>query len=390
MKIGIDIRSLASGRQSGVEEYVRGLLRELFLQGSNHEFVLFFNAWGNAKPDLSFAAGFPHVTIKRFRIPNKLLNLALWYARYPKLDRLLGGVDIFFLPNMNFAAVSRQTKLVVTVHDLSFEWFPETFSWKQRLWHYLVHLRGLLSRADAVVAVSQSTADDVAERYHIAPHKIQVIHSGVGERFAPLDRNDIRLIEVQKKYKLPYRFILSLGTLEPRKNLVSLVRAYEVFHQTAVGEQVKYELVMAGPPGWKCEELLAVIRHSPVRHHIHLLGFVEESDKAALYTLASVFVYPSFYEGFGFPPLEAITCGVPVIASHSSSLPEVVGQAGVLIDPYRPDEILKALRQVLGDKDLANLLRERALLQRQQFSWQQSAEHFLRLLSSLSKAKTAR
>ncbi|TXG78214.1 glycosyltransferase family 1 protein [Candidatus Dojkabacteria bacterium] len=383
MKIGIDIRSLASGRQSGVEEYVRGLLRELFLQGGEHEFILFFNAWGSQEPDLSFATGFPNVTIKRFRLPNKLLNFLLWYMRLPKLDRLLGGVDVFFLPNMNFAAVSRKTKLVVTVHDLSFEWFPETFSWKQRLWHYLVNLRGLLRRADALVAVSQATADDIHERYRIDRQKIFTIHSGVNENFGPLDRNDIRLIEVQKKYQLPYRFILSLGTLEPRKNLISLVRAYEAFHHTAVGELVKYELVIAGPPGWKCEELLESIRRSPVKHHIHLLGFVDERDKAALYTLASVFVYPSFYEGFGFPPLEALTCGIPVIASHSSSLPEVVGDAGLLIDPYRPDEILQALRQVLSDKDLSLLLHERALQNRHRFSWQQSASEFLQLLKSL-------
>jgi len=174
-----------------------------------------------------------------------------------------------------------------------------------------------------------------------------------------------------------------LGTLEPRKNLLSLVRAYEVFHQTAVGESVKYELVIAGTPGWKCEELLEAVRRSPVRHHIHLLGFVDEQDKAALYTLSSVFVYPSFYEGFGFPPLEALTCGIPVIASHSASLPEVVGNAGILIDPYRPDEILQALRQVLGDKDLRLMLSERALHQKQLFSWNKSAKHFLELLNKI-------
>ncbi len=383
MRIGIDIRSLAGGKQSGVEEYVRGLLREVFVLGKEHEFILFFNAWGKGEPDLSFAQDFPHVTIKRFRIPNKLLNFALWYLRHPKLDQLIGGVDVFFMPNMNFAAFSKQVQLIVTVHDLSFEWFPETFSKKQRLWHYMVNLRGLLRRSDKVIAVSQSTADDVRTRYRISQGKVHTIMSGVSETFYPVDRNDIRLIEVQKKYRLPYRFILSLGTLEPRKNLLSLVRAYEVFHQTAVGESVKYELVIAGTPGWKCEELLEAVRRSPVRHHIHLLGFVDERDKAALYTLSSVFVYPSFYEGFGFPPLEALTCGIPVIASHSASLPEVVGNAGILIDPYRPDEILQALRQVLGDKDLRLMLSERALHQKQLFSWNKSAKHFLELLNKI-------
>lgn len=348
MKIGIDIRALAAGKHSGVEEYIRGLLSELFRSHPEHEFVLFFNAWGEVTPDLSFATGFPHVTIKRFRIPNKLLNFSLWYLRYPKLDRLLGGVDVFFMPNMNFAAVSRDVKLIVTVHDLSFEWFPETFSWKQRLWHYAVNLRGLLRRADQVIAVSQSTADDVITHYRIPKTKVQVILSGIDERFQPLDRNSLSLLEVQKKYQLSYRFILSLGTLEPRKNLISLLRAYEAFHQGAVGELVKYDLVIAGTPGWKCQEFLEAVRHSPVRHHIHLLGFVDEHDKPALYNLASVFVYPSFYEGFGFPPLEAIACGTPVVASHSASLPEVIGEAGILIDPYRPDEIREAMTQILN------------------------------------------
>lgn len=373
MIVGVDIRSLAAGKQSGVEEYVRGLLTELFRQYPEYRFVLFFNAWGKVAPDLSFAQGFSHVTLRRFRFPNKLLNFCLWYLRYPKLDRLIGGVDVFWMPNMNFAAISRAARLVVTVHDLSFEWFPETFSLKQRLWHFLVNLRGLLACADQVVAISQSTADDIATRYAIARERITVIPSGVGERFHLLDRNSLELLDVQKRYELPYRFILSLGTLEPRKNLLSLLRAYEVFHQTAVGELTKYELVIAGTPGWKCEEFLSAVRRSPVRHHVHLLGFIAEEDKTALYNLASVFVYPSFYEGFGFPPLEALACGVPVIASHSSSLPEVLGTAAVLIDPYRPDEIRQALSHILSDKDYQVMLRERALAQAARFTWPAAA-----------------
>ena len=380
MKIGIDIRALAAGKHSGVEEYIRGLLSELFRTCPEHEFVLFFNAWGTITPDLSFAEGFQNVTLKRFRIPNKLLNFALWYLRYPKLDQLIGGVDVFFMPNMNFAAFSPSVRLIVTVHDLSFEWFPETFSSRQRLWHYAVNLRGLLRRADSIVAVSQSTADDVVARYRIPQDKVTVIHSGVGEAFRPLDRNSLSLLEVQKKYQLPYRFILSLGTLEPRKNLLSLLHAYEAFHQAALGELIKYDLVIAGSPGWKCEEFLEAVRRSSVRHHIHLLGFVDEADKPALYNLASVFVYPSFYEGFGFPPLEALKCGVPVIASHSASLPEVIEEAGVLIDPYRPDEIREALVQILRDKELQSMLRHASIAQSFKFTWAQSGVRFLELV----------
>lgn len=380
MRIGIDIRSLAAGRRTGVEEYTIGLLKELFQSGREHEYILFFNAWGQAEPDLSWAEGFAHVRVRRFRIPNKLLNFSLWYLRYPKLDRLIGGVDVFFMPNLNFAAFSRKTKVFVTAHDLSFELFPEFFSWKQRLWHFAVNFRGLLRRADCVIAVSESTQDDLSSIYGIPREKIRVIPSGVDERFAPMNRNDLTLLAVQEKYHLPYKFFLYLGTIEPRKNLESLLKAFEVFRRTAIGEMAKYELVLAGRPGWNYEALFKAIEESPVKEAIHLIGFVDDADKPALYNLANVFIYPSFYEGFGFPPLEALASGTPVIASHSAALPEVIGEAGVLIDPYRPDEILQALREIAKDKNFQMKLHARALVQRQRFTWSKSGQAFLDLL----------
>lgn len=380
MRIGIDIRSLAAGKRTGVEEYTIGLLKELFRSGSEHEYVLFFNAWGQVEPDLSWIDGFSNVTIRRFRIPNKLLNFSLWYFRRPHLDRLIGGVDVFFMPNLNFAAFSKKVKVLVTAHDLSFEFFPEHFSWKQRLWHFAINFRGLLRRADRVIAVSESTENDLVTVYGVPKKKIQVIHSGIDDRFAPMNRNDLSLLAVQEKYHLPYKFFLYLGTIEPRKNLESLLKAFEVYRRTAIGDMAKYELVLAGRPGWKYERLFEAIKHSSAKEAIHLIGFVDDRDKPALYNLASVFVYPSFYEGFGFPPLEALACGTPVIASHSASLPEVIGEAGVLIDPYRPDEILQALREITKDKSFPEKLRARALVQRQSFTWKEAGQTFTNLL----------
>lgn len=384
MRIGIDIRSLAAGRRTGVEEYTIGLLRELFRSGPEHEYILFFNAWGTAEPDLTWASSYPNVTVRRFRIPNKLLNLSLWYLRYPKLDRLVGGTDVFFMPNLNFAAFSRSVKLIVTAHDLSFEFFPETFSWKQRLWHFAINFRSLLRRADRVIAVSKSTKDDLITRYRLPESKVQVIHSGIDERFRVMDRNDLSLLAIKEKYRLPYKFILYLGTIEPRKNLGALLSAFEAYQRSAVGDEMtRYELVLAGRPGWKYTELFAAIDRSPFRDKIHMIGFVDDADKPALYNLASLFVYPSFYEGFGFPPLEALASGVPTIASHSASLPEVIGAAGVLIDPYRPDEIYQAMRNILGDKLYQARLKERALVERSLFSWSESGRVFLELLGKI-------
>ncbi|MEP7162874.1 MAG: glycosyltransferase family 1 protein [Candidatus Moraniibacteriota bacterium] len=380
MRIGIDLRALTAGKHTGVEEYTRGLLRSLFELDRENEYILFWNAWREVDLDLGWALTYPNVSVRRFHFPNKLLNLSLWYLQFPKLDRLIGGVDVFFMPNLNFAAFSRGVKVIVTAHDLSFEYFPETFSWKHRVWHYLINFRALLRRADVVLSVSHSTADDLVRVYGLPREKIHVIMSGVDERFIPVSRNDPRLFAVKEKYRLPYHFILYLGTIEPRKNIEALLSAYEVFQKTSLGEGLRYELVLAGSSGWKNEELLEKIEHSPVREKIHLIGFVDDADKPALYNLASVFVYPSLYEGFGFPPLEALSCGVPTIVSHSSSLPEVVGEAGILIDPYRPDEILQAIRQLLQGKSLQEELRRQAALRKRYFNWFQAAQGFLDVL----------
>ncbi|HWQ60528.1 MAG TPA: glycosyltransferase family 1 protein [Candidatus Fimivivens sp.] len=377
MRIGIDLRCLASGRHSGVEEYVVGLLSAVFHADRENDFVLFLNEWRNAPIDLSWADGFDNVSIRRFRIPNKLLNFSLWYFRYPKLDRLLGGVEVFFMPNINFCAVSKRTKLFVTAHDLSFQVCPETFSWKQRCWHAFVDPKGLFRRAYRVFSVSESTKDDLVFRYGIAPDRVTVIRSGVDVRFRSYDRNDPTMLSVKEKYGLPYSFILYLGAFEPRKNITAVVRAYNALRKAHHPELAKTALVLAGVSGWKERDILREVEHSPFRGNIFLPGFVEDADKPAFFNLSAAFVYPSVYEGFGFPALEALACGTPVIVSDSSSLPEVVGDAGILIDPYRPDELFRALESVLLDRKLRMRLRERGLARVKSFSWDASAKRVI-------------
>ncbi len=383
MRIGIDIRCLAEGKRTGVEEYTIALLRELFEHDQENEYILFFNAWRRTTPDFTWVTRSPRVTLRTFHFPNKLLNLSLWYFGWPKLDRLIGGTDIFFLPNLNFAAVSRHTKLVVTAHDLSFELFPETFSWKQRFWHYLIDFRRLTRQAHRVIAVSCSTKQDLIAEYRVPEKKIVIIKSGIDARFIPMNRNDAELIRIKERYRLPYRFILYLGTFEPRKNILALVRAYEALMRTGGPALEKYELVLAGAPGWKFQELLEACQSSLYHEKIHLTGFIADQDKVGLYNLASVFVYPSFYEGFGFPPLEAMACGIPAITSHSSSLPEVVGKAGITIDPYQPDELYQALKSVLEQPELVRALEQSGPKQAAQFSWTKAAHDTLALFRGL-------
>lgn len=374
MRIGIDARCLQGKVRSGVEEYARTLLEELFRQDAENSYLLFVNAWDSSELDFSWVKKYPRVSIRVFHWPNKLLNFCFWYLGWPKMDRMLGGVDVFFLPNLNFVALSKKTRLIVTTHDLSFELFPETFSWKRRIWHFFVHFRSIVKRADRVITISQSTADDLRAVYKTSEQKITVILSGVRDIFRPVSHNDPSLLGIQEKYHLPYKFILSLGTIEPRKNLIALLRAFEVMHASGHPELMKYSLVIAGEEGWNSGKFFEYVKKSPVKEKIILTGFVADEDKPGLYSLASAFVYPSLYEGFGFPPLEAIACGVPVIVSHTSALPEVVGTSALLIDPYRPEEILQSLRQLLLSKELRLAFRNTGPVQASRFSWVRTAE----------------
>ncbi len=375
MKIGIDIRCLIGGKRTGVEEYTLELLEHLFAMDRENEYVLFWSAWELPACPLDWNCRFSNVRLVSLRIPNKLLNFCLWYFRFPHLDRLIGGVDVFFMPNLNFAAFSRKVKVVLTAHDVSFEKYPETFSWRRRLWHMFVNFRHLALRAEKVIAVSQSTRDDLVETIGVAPKFVTVIRSGIPERFCRMSRNDPMLSDVKRRYKLPYRFILFVGTIEPRKNILSLARAFDSLVESK--EAFDYDMVIAGTHGWKCEGMLEEINRLPSRTRIHFTGFVRDEDKPALYNLSSLFVYPSLYEGFGFPPLEAAACGVPVITSNTSSFPETIGEGAIMIDPLRPDDLSRALREVLRDKTLRDTLSQQGEMRASKFQWKDAARKTL-------------
>ncbi|TSD02272.1 MAG: Uncharacterized protein Athens071425_65 [Parcubacteria group bacterium Athens0714_25] len=383
MKIGIDARCFSRGRVSGVEEYTMRILEELFSRDKKNKYVLFFNSWKKPVVDFGWTKKYPNVRLEIFRFPNKLINFLLWYFRWPKIDRFLGGVDIFFMPNMIFSAVSKKAKTLLTVHDLSFEYYPETFSIVRRMWHGFINLRAIAEEANQIVAISQSTEEDLRGIYGVKKDKIKIIPSAVSDKFFQMNRNDWKLIEVKEKYKLPFKFILFLGTIEPRKNISAIVTAYNQLREDSAEKFGEYKLVIAGVEGWKAKDIFRTIRMSKFRKDIILTGFIEDDDKPALYNLSSIFVYPSLFEGFGFPPLEAAKCGTPVIVSNNSSFPEIIGSGGIMIDPHKPDEICLAMREILASRDLQENLRQKGLRQAMRFDWKQTAESFLKLIKKL-------
>ncbi|MFA6184177.1 MAG: glycosyltransferase family 1 protein [Parcubacteria group bacterium] len=383
MKIGIDIRCLSEGRRTGVEEYTINLLDKIFKEDKDNEYILFLNSWKSSQLNLDWLSKYKNVKVRIFHFPNKLLNFFIWYFHWPQIDKLLGGIDIFFMPNLNFVTLSGKSKLILTMHDLSFEYFPETFSLKRQFWHIFINPKKLSQRADKILAISQSTKNDLMNLYKIDSQKIEVVYNGISDEFMRVDRNDPKLLEIKDKYKLPFNFILFLGTFEPRKNIIGIVRAYEFLRDERNKNLDKYKLVIAGSAGWKSSEIKKNIKNSKYSKDIQLVKFIENKDKVYVYNLASLFIYPSFFEGFGIPPLEAMKCGVPVVASNSSALVETVGEGGIIVDADRPDEIAMASREFLLNKNLQEKLSTKRFKQIQKFSWIKSANKFLEIINNI-------
>ena len=387
MKICIDIRCLVGGRRTGVEEYTTNLLHQMFEIDKENKYVLFLNSWSDSKVNLSQFSKYPNVSIKKLHVPNKILNFLFWYFSWPKIDTLVGGADVVFMPNIIFGSVTKKAKLVATIHDLSFERYGKFFSRKRRWWHLFVNPKKICDSAKKIITVSESTKRDIVSFYKINSNKIKTIPSAVSDDFRILDRNDAKMIEVKDKYSLPFKFILHLGTIEPRKNIAGIVRAFNDLQKTAKekgdAEIEKYSLVLAGEKGWLSEEIYHEIEKSPYRKKIILPGFIKDVDKVYVYNLTSLFVYPSFFEGFGFPPLEAMKCGIPVIASNNSSIPEICDSACVLVDPDKPEEISSAMREVLLDKNLQNCMTKKGLDVAKKFDWKKVAQETLETIKSL-------
>ncbi|MBU4082610.1 glycosyltransferase family 4 protein [Patescibacteria group bacterium] len=383
MNIGIDIRVLARGARTGVEEYAINLLSELLPLNKGVNYKLFYNAFRKAELNYPWLS-LDNVHLKDSRIPNRFFFAVARYLNAPKIDKLLGGIDVYFNPHFFVAPVSRGCRKVITFHDLSFEHYPEFFSKRKRLWqNFLMNAKREAEKADKIIAVSKSTKADLVNLYGVDERKIEVIYSGVSERFREMS-NVEKLERIKKKYNLPDKFILYFGTIEPRKNIVGIIKAFELLKKDK-----SLKLVIAGTKGWLYKDIFKAAQNSKYSQDIFFTGFVEDADKPFLYNLAELFVYPSFFEGFGFPPLEAMACGLPVIVSCNSSLPEVVGKAALMVDPANIDELAWAMEIALNDQELRKRIIAAGLEQAKKFSWRECAEKTMAVLGKTGAAPVA-
>jgi glycosyltransferase involved in cell wall biosynthesis len=276
------------------------------------------------------------------------------------------GIDLLHAPAY-VAPLVLPCPSVVTFHDLSFYLLPDAFNRQNRI--YLRTLSRLTAkRARRVIAVSEATRQDLVHLLDVDPTRIDVVYNGVDERFRP-EANSERLARFRRERGLPEQFILYLGTLEPRKNIPTLLRAYAAARQRGLTAP----LVLAGGRGWRDQTIEPLIEELGMTGAVRLVGFVPMDEQVLWYNAATLFAFPSRYEGFGFPVLEAMACGTPVVASNRSALPEVVGDAGVLVDPDEPEALAEVLVSVVHDdawrEDLARRGRQRA----EQFTWDEAA-----------------
>lgn len=389
MNIGIDLRALLNKVKTGVGEYTEELVTHILATPTEHHFFLFYNSLHPAE-HLEKYSLYPNVTLVATGWPNKVFNATTWALSAPSIDRIIykktkKKIDVFFSPNVNFTALSPTTPHILTIHDISFEFFPEYFSYKQRLWHAAINPRTTAQNATVIITPSEHTRRDVIDYYGIAEHRVRVVRPGLSssiiEQLNHLTPND--LTHLHQKYRLPEKFILFLGTIEPRKNILTLVRGFEDYKKRS--PESPFHLVIAGAAGWNNHELFEYIAHSPFRNNIHHIGYVDSRDKAALYKSASLFVYPSFYEGFGFPVLEAFAAGTPVLTSSRTSLSEVGGDATYYIHPKHPTDIAEGIQRISTSPSLREHLITRGHEQGALFSYRTMAHEWLAIAESIAQ-----
>jgi glycosyltransferase involved in cell wall biosynthesis len=383
MSICIDL-SAAAHERAGLGRYAASLALALLPRVPDLRAFINHPAESHLRPPLS------ELTTHTVRLPRKRwrLRAAVSYFGAPSLDGAFAGVRLYHATE-HLLPVLRRSRSVFTLHDAAYLIYPAYHLPQNRIFLRLMMPR-FLRRADVVIAVSEATRRDAERFYRLPARKLRVIPEGVEPRFRPVT-DTARLAEVRHRHTLPERYILSVGTLEPRKNLVTLLEAYAALRR-AGRLQPGAGLVLAGGKGWLYEDTLARLKALGLDADpaVVLTGYVPEADLPAILSGAEVFAFPSVFEGFGLPPLEAMACGVPVVCSNASSLPEVVGQAGVLLPPTDVAAWAAALERLLANPAERAERRALGLARAAQFTWEAAAEQTLAVYAEVLGGARAR
>jgi len=360
MRIGIDAR-LVYYSQAGIGQYILHLINGLAQIDRENEYVIL----QSRKDDTTI------VQQPNFR------RVSLWTPSHHRLERVSLNMELMrlgldLLHSPDFIPPHRPScKSVITVHDLAFLLYPH-FLTKESA-RYYGHIDQAVCWTDHIIAVSNCTKRDTIEHLGVPEDKITVVYEATNPIFHPIDRDQARQ-QVRDRYGVEGPFVLFVSTIEPRKNVPTLLLA---FRQLCECYQQDVELVLAGSKGWLFEDVYNLVGELNLDDRIHMIGQVPSEDLLNLYNAAELLAHPAFYEGFGLPPLEAMSCGLPAVVANVASLPEVVGDAALLIDPNERDELTVAMWRVLTDQALNQEMRTKGLRQAERFSWTRAAQETL-------------
>jgi len=378
MRIGIDI-SLLCIPKTGIGQYRYNLINalskineaELYLYGYNYR-------WNNIFDDLKFETEIQK-DVKKF--PNRGMSLLWSFFSRPLLENTVDKCDCYHISETSFQPSNLPA--VATVHDLTIEKFPELHLKENKFFASRRHEK-IAKSGMPIIAVSEHTKDDFVEHYGIDPNLIKVIYHGKNEIYKPI-KNLETINKVLQTYEINKPYFLYIGTLEPRKNISRLIDA---FYALKSQENLPHMLVLAGQKGWHYESVFQRIDEYGLKDDVKYIGFVKEEEKPTLMNAAEAFVYPSLYEGFGLPVLEAMACGVPVISSQSSSIPEITGKDGaILVNPKNTEELSSAMLKIVKDRSFAEELAQRGLKRSKDFSWDKCAQETFDFYRNINSQK---
>jgi glycosyltransferase involved in cell wall biosynthesis len=369
MRIGIDAR-LVYYSQAGIGQYILHLAKGLARVDRENDYLLL-----QSRKDDSTILEQPN-----FR------RVSLWTPSHHRLERhalnvelMRLGLDILHSPD--FIPPHRpRCRSVITVHDLAFLLYPHFLTRESA--RYYGHIDQAVRWTDQIIAVSNSTKRDAIQHLGVPEDKITVVYEAANAIFRPIDHVAARE-QVRKRHGVDGPFLLFVSTIEPRKNVPTLLRA---LWQLVECYKEDVHLILAGGKGWLFEDVFALVDELKLAGRVHFVGRVSSEELLYLYNAAELLAHPAFYEGFGLPPLEAMACGLPVIASNVSSLPEVVGDAGILIDPHDVDELTVSMWRVLNEAGTRREMREKGLRQAARFSWEKAAGETAAIYQRASEA----
>jgi glycosyltransferase involved in cell wall biosynthesis len=357
LRIGIDIHSVGS-QKGGNETYYRELIKEMIQFSCDHSFFLYYT---DPRAGQQIASS-DRFSLERLLPSHRMLRIPFTLPLRVRNDKLDVFHAQFIVPPF------LKCKTVTTIPDIAYEHVPQFFPARQRAWLKLL-VRESAKRADHIITVSEYSKSDIVQTYGVSREKITVTYEGAGEEFLPLDREKAKE-ELARKYGINGEFILYLGRLQARKNLARLVESYARIRKSGL----RHKLVLAGKQDSLFRPVLSRIRELKLENDIVLPGYVPAEDMTTFFNAAEVFVYISFYEGFGLPIMEAMACGTPVITSRGSSLEEVAGDGALLVDPTDDASIADALTRVLSDYELRHRLGQAGLARSRQFKFKNAAE----------------